>query len=463
MRTRPFRRLLALMALLAPLALLPAGPAAAADNGTWGVFPTPPAGAAATDRGYFFHQGAAGTAISDSVTLVNSSDRNLTFRVYATDAVNTPVGGAFALLPVEAKPSGVGTWVTLPAEAAQVVTVPAKGRKDLPFTVRVPQDAVPGDHVGGIVALNTEVEGVQQEGKVKVGVKRSVGARLYLRVPGPLTPGLSVEDVRVDRRAPALPWIGDASATVSYALVNRGNVVIEPKVEIAAEGLFGRRVLDVPARELKLALLPGQRIELKQPWPDAPQSDRVSVRVSADAAAHPDLAAEGTAEFLAVPWPALGALLALAGAAAFRTVRRRRSRPAPEPAPATWPNCTDGRRVQARWTDGRSATWSGVSPSTVKLPVHRWSRLAYVASKLTRLPPGSSFHPWSCNWAMRSLPQTNARVAWIRIHWASSASLAADFPQFRAICHNRGHSTPGVRGPTMPTSPIRRSSRWWVA
>ncbi|MFE5723763.1 WxL protein peptidoglycan domain-containing protein [Streptomyces erythrochromogenes] len=311
--------------LLLGAGLLPAGPATAADNGTWGVFPTPAAGAAMTDRAYFFHQGAAGSTLSDSVTILNSSDRELTFQVFATDAVNTPAGGAFALLPVETKPKDVGAWIALAPETASTVTVPAKGRKDIPFTVKVPADATPGDHVGGIVALGTAVEGVQQDGKVQVGVRRSVGARLYFRVPGPVTPGLSVEDVRVSRSAPLLPWVQDARATVSYALVNRGNVVVEPKVAVSAEGLFGRRVLDRPGRELKLTLLPGQRIELTEPWPDAPQSDWVTVRITAGAAAHPDLVSRSETGFVAVPWPAVGLLLVLAGAGiTVRVLRRRR-------------------------------------------------------------------------------------------------------------------------------------------
>ncbi|MFD8978812.1 WxL protein peptidoglycan domain-containing protein [Streptomyces sp. NPDC059564] len=325
----------ALLAGLCGLLLLPAlsaAPATAADNGTWGVFPTPPAGAAMTDRGYFFHQGAAGTTVSDSATILNSSDKELTFQVFATDALNTPSGGAFALLPVETRPEDVGAWIALAPQAATTVTVPPKGRTDIPFTVKVPQDATPGDHVGGIVALNTAVEGVRKDGKVQVGVKRSVGARLYFRVPGPLTPGLSVEDVRVSRGAPLLPWVKDARATVSYALVNRGNVVVEPKVSLSAQGLFGRRVLDRPGREPKLVLLPGQRVELTEPWPDAPQLDWVTVKVSAAAAAYPDLASESAADFLAVPWPAAGAALVLAGAAVAALVLRRRRRSGPQPA-----------------------------------------------------------------------------------------------------------------------------------
>ncbi|MCX5378284.1 DUF916 domain-containing protein [Streptomyces sp. NBC_00091] len=315
------------------LLLLPAAPAAtAADNGTWGVFPTPPAGASVTDRAYFFHQGAAGTTVSDSATILNSSDRELTFQVFATDAVNTPTGGAFALLPAETKPKDVGTWVALAPGAASTVTVPPRGRKDIPFTLKVPQDAAPGDHVGGIVALNTQVEGVQQEGKVQVGVKRSVGARLYVRVPGPVTPGLSVEDVRVSRGAPLLPWVKDARATIAYTLVNRGNVVVGPRVEVSARGLFGRRVLERPGRDLGLVLLPGQRIELTEPWPDSPQLDRVSVKVAAGASAYPDLGSQSGADFLAVPWPAAGAALVLAGSGTAFLVLRRRRRAAPEQA-----------------------------------------------------------------------------------------------------------------------------------
>ncbi|MFJ3199204.1 WxL protein peptidoglycan domain-containing protein [Streptomyces sp. NPDC086989] len=330
MRPRSRPRVLAYGPLLALLLvaglLLPATTATAADNGTWGVFPTPPAGAPMTDRAYFFHQGAAGTTVSDSATILNSSDKELTFQIFATDAVNTPAGGAFALLPVEQRPRDVGAWIALPPGTATTVTVPPKGRKDIPFTVKVPQDATPGDHVGGIVALNTAVEGIRQEGRVQVGVKRQVGARLYFRVPGPVTPGLSVEDVKVSRSAPLLPWVKEARATVSYTLVNRGNVVVGPKVAVAAEGLFGRTVLDRPARELKLVLLPGQRVRLTEPWADAPQSDWVTVRISAGATAYPDLASEAGAEFVAVPWPAAGGLLVLAGAAlALLVLRRRRA------------------------------------------------------------------------------------------------------------------------------------------
>ncbi|WP_051796075.1 DUF916 domain-containing protein [Streptomyces sp. NRRL S-87] len=336
---RPHRPLVHLLGVLpavagALLAVLLGAPAAqAADNGTWAVFPTPAPGQKTTSRAYFFHQGAAGTTLADSVTITNATDAPITFRVYATDAMNTPSGGAFALLPVETRPTGTGTWIRLPERTAdRPVTVPAKGRLDIPFTVRIPEDANPGDHVGGIVALNTKVEGIKKDGKVQVGVRRSVGARFYLRVPGPLTPALSIEHLRVDRRAPLLPWTKDARAVVSYSLVNRGNVVLDPRIALHAEGLFGRTVLDRRPKDLGLVLLPGQRVDLTETWADAPQLDRVTLTAKATAAGRPDLAESAGTQFLAVPWPAVGVVLVLTGAGLAAWVVRRRRNRGDEPA-----------------------------------------------------------------------------------------------------------------------------------
>lgn len=61
-----------------------------------------------------------------------------------------------------------------------------------------------------------------------------------------------------------------------------------------------------------------------------PQSDWVTVKVTAGAAAHPDLVSESGTEFVAVPWPAVGLLLVLAGAGATVWALRRRRRAAPE-------------------------------------------------------------------------------------------------------------------------------------
>ncbi|MFI6941908.1 WxL protein peptidoglycan domain-containing protein [Streptomyces sp. NPDC050418] len=356
-----------IVAAVAGLLLVLSGPppaAQAADNGTWAVFPTPPEGSDKRSREYFAHSADPGGVIEDSVTIANTSEKDLTFRVFATDAMNTPQGGAFALLPVEREPKDVGTWIELGAKDRArdaTITVGAKQRVDIPFRLKVPANASPGDHVGGIVALNTKVESVRKKDKVQVGVQRSVGARMYLRVNGPAAPDLAVESVTVGRSAPLLPWTADAKATVRYVLVNRGNVRLRPTVQLSAEGLFGRDVLTQRPRALKLELLPGQRVEFTERWADAPQLDWVDLKVTAGAFDEPKVA-RTTAEtsFVAVPWQALlglvGLLLLVWGGrrirrrgglrAMVRRIRRRKSAA----------SSADSRDTDEEWTSAAPST-----------------------------------------------------------------------------------------------------------
>ncbi|MDQ0943650.1 hypothetical protein QFZ67_005355 [Streptomyces sp. V1I1] len=80
-----------------------------------------------------------------------------------------------------------------------------------------------------------------------------------------------------------MPGTGESSALISYTLHNRGNVTLNPKVALKAEGLFGR---DLPSRELTKIpseLLPRQKIRLTERWSGAPQLEWGEVRLTASA------------------------------------------------------------------------------------------------------------------------------------------------------------------------------------
>ncbi|MEU3458722.1 DUF916 domain-containing protein [Streptomyces sp. NPDC006733] len=306
-----------------------AGPAGAADNGRWSVFPAPAGGAAdrtstSQERQFFTLEAGPGTTLKDKVSVSNLSDAPMRFKVYGADAYNTPRDGGFAVRGPEEVSKDVGTWVKL---AQGSLTVPPRTRADIPFTLTVPDTATPGDHPGAIVALNTEVD--RTKGSVAVGVRRAVGARIYLRVSGPSLPALSIENVRVDHGQPWLPGTGKSGATIHYTLVNRGNVSLLPRLRVKATGLFGGTLLDRQAKGLPLELLPGQQVRLTEQWAGAPQFDRVSVRLTVTTD-RGELNETAAASFLAVPWLAAGILLAgLALAAAWLLVRHRRNRPRP--------------------------------------------------------------------------------------------------------------------------------------
>ncbi len=280
---------------------LPAGSAVAdtpADGPTWSIAPSSGRGTRAGEGrgGHFYMGGAGGPGLGDTVTVTNPGDKPTTVKLRAAEAYNR-ADGSFAVRDTKGgeKAQDAGSWLSF---ADDEVKIPPRTAARVPFSVAVPDGAMPGDHPAAVIA---------QAGERKLGV------RVHLRVSGPTLSAVTVEDVAIDG-----DWI-------AYSLVNRGNTVLAPKLAVRAEGLFGV-VLDRAARPLPVELLPGRKVTLREPWTDRPAFDsvRVELTVSADGAAKDSQAAE----VRLVPWAAVaggGALVAgFAGLAVF-AVRRRRA------------------------------------------------------------------------------------------------------------------------------------------
>ena len=166
-------------------------PAPAADPGstlTWSVRPAPTDDEPARDRYTFRAQ--PGREIHDAFRVHVIGPDPITFNVYASDALITH-GGAFDLLPAAKPPRDVGAWTTVDQRS---VTIPGNGVVDIPFTIRVPRNATPGDHVGGIVTSITTALDTGANAPVKLD--RRLGSRIYLRVDGDVVSKLSVEGLR---------------------------------------------------------------------------------------------------------------------------------------------------------------------------------------------------------------------------------------------------------------------------
>jgi hypothetical protein len=292
-----------------------ATPAHAADNGSWSVYPVASKIAA---RPYFYLSADPGQTVTDKVAVQNRTGGPLTFRLYAADAYNTARDGGFAVRTLKERMSGVGAWAK---PAKDRVTVPGHRTVTVPFTLRVPQGAEPGDHPGAIVALDERVDA--GSGSLALGVQRAVGARVYLRVSGPALPALSVGQLHISHHQPLIPGIGTATATVSYTLRNTGNVTLDPKVELKARGLFGRTLLDRELTRVPSELLPGQRVRLTETWSGAPQLDRADVTLTASA---PGTRQSASASFLALPWLVVALVFVAGVAVGMLLVRARRGR-----------------------------------------------------------------------------------------------------------------------------------------
>ncbi|WP_019632278.1 WxL protein peptidoglycan domain-containing protein [Actinomadura atramentaria] len=314
----PARAGAAALAALLAAAAAPVAHAAPDPGFTWAVRPAGPTGPSGRD--YFVYTAAPGQKISDKVTVSNLGSRALTLRVYATDAFNTP-DGSFALLTADRRATGVGTWIAFRAGTYRIK--PGK-RLQVPFTLTVPADATPGDHSGGVVTAITQQE-TSATGQ-RVNVDRRVAARVHVRVNGPLSPSVQIEELAASYSAPVA---GTSDMTVAYRVRNTGNVRVTASARISAAGPFGwsqGRPVSRPIPEL----LPGNTYTFTEKLPGvAPVGPlRASVRLTlADPATGSALAVRPvtrTASSWGVPWLYLGLVVVLAGGVAVFAVRRRR-------------------------------------------------------------------------------------------------------------------------------------------
>jgi hypothetical protein len=121
---------------------------------------------------------------------------------------------------------GVGAWGGFDEPELQL---PAHAVVPAPFTVTVPEDAEPGDHIGAVVVESAPTA----SGAVQV-VKR-VAARLYVTVPGDADASIGVESVTADVDSAVLP----RSATVRAVIRNTGAVSLDATVTVNGREVDG--------------------------------------------------------------------------------------------------------------------------------------------------------------------------------------------------------------------------------
>ena len=272
-------------------------------------------------RDFFTYQATPGAQKTDYIAVSNYSTSPLKLRIYATDAYNTADGG-FTVLPLATRPRDVGLWVSFPTT---VVTLQAKSSQILPFMLKVPNDAKPGDHVGGIMLSLTTQAADSKGGQIEV--ESRVGTRLQVRVPGALKAQLAVSHVSVTYHGSSIPF-GSGSVTVSYTVENTGNVRLSGTQKVHVSSLFGGSQPSLPIADVK-ELLPGDQervtATVKSVLPSFSSTAHISVvptPVVGDI--DPVLAAvDENSSVATVPWSTLLLVLLLAGIGGVWVWRRR--------------------------------------------------------------------------------------------------------------------------------------------
>ncbi|WP_423463634.1 WxL protein peptidoglycan domain-containing protein [Promicromonospora sp. MS192] len=305
-----------------------AGSAAAGDDLSWSV--TPGDNRQGSDRANYAYAVEPGDHVSDALVVTNRSAAPLRLAVYGTDAFTTP-SGHLDLLAADAPATGLGTWLTFrrgtlelePGESAEVS-----------FTLRVPDDATPGDHSGGVVTALT-----QRVGDSALSVDRRLALRVHARVGGALAPGLGISGLTVTTGVSANPF-GTVTSTVRYRLTNTGTARLVPTETVTVEGPGGAAGTTTSG-ELG-EILPGSTVERVIKVPGVRPLVRAEATVRLDglvvgAGGGGVTSAHDTASGWAMPWALLSVvLLAVVGSVALPLLRARTmNRRSP-----TWPEGT---------------------------------------------------------------------------------------------------------------------------
>lgn len=288
---------------------------------SWALAPTGSLnGDEAGNRPNLTYDSDPGAVITDSVTVFNYGNVQLTFRLYATDAFNNDAG-AFDLLAGNKVPVEAGAWVKL---AIDSITLAPGKQASIPITITIPADAAPGDHVGAILASNVSA-GTDDSGQI-VNLDRRTGTRMYIRLSGPLTPELAVANVQTTYHHALNSLAG--SADVTFRVENRGNVRLNAGATVAVSGPFGLGEAKVTLPDIA-EILPGQHVDVTATLEDVPALviDSTSVHLTPSDAADSGAvkATTGTDMTFAPPIAILLALIILIFGLLARRAYKRRS------------------------------------------------------------------------------------------------------------------------------------------
>ena len=229
-----FRIALPLFVLTAALTGAIATPASATESAL--DFRVAPAAGSELSEGedYFVLDMEPGDTRAQSLEISNDSEGWLRVELAAVDAATAQMGGV-DYGSEQLSDEATGSWITL-----QDRTVPLApgGSTQVRFEVDVPDDAIGGVHLGGLVIW---VEGAEEEAVAGAQASMSVQSRRVIAVqvelPGPAAPVLEIRGAHAEARPDGLYLGMDLfNAGTSFA-TGTGTVSIEGRDEVGTFAL----------------------------------------------------------------------------------------------------------------------------------------------------------------------------------------------------------------------------------
>ncbi len=240
--------LVMLLGLIAPAA------AAAQSSPTIGGFSARALGPGdeVTPDTYFKLKLKPGDTYSGRLLVVSSAKEDARVRLYSVDGLTGNTSGTVYANMDDAR-RDASLWIT-PRKA--LLRLPGKAQKKVGFDVKVPDDATPGDHVGGLALQLADQK--KTKGQFAITQITRVAVAVHILVEGPAAAALRPTTMKLEALG------GTQVPSVTVGLSNTGQLLCRPTlaVELSKDGT----VLGTVTRQLD-TILPGASIPYPLSWP----------------------------------------------------------------------------------------------------------------------------------------------------------------------------------------------------
>lgn len=189
---------------------------------------------------------AAGQTYQMSLTVTNIAPTEKTFYLSSKDIKGLDERG----LPVFAQPGeatdfSLSHWVIV---SPAPITMKAGETRQIAFSIRVPADATPGAHFGGVF-LSADAPKLASSG---AGIGISVGTIIDLKIAGDVIEDAQLREFSTDKLVYGAP-----SVVFSAKVSNHGNVLVRPHGLVEISDMFGKKVGTLNVNDNAAPVFPG--------------------------------------------------------------------------------------------------------------------------------------------------------------------------------------------------------------
>lgn len=200
------------------------------DQASFGIRPTKSYEGRPETSAYFSYDSTAGSVINDEALVLNDGQVPVTLKIFTADGITAQNGGTSLIAPDDPGAQAgehVSGWISL---ATTLVTLQPGEEVTVPFTITVPADVLPGEHIGGLMVesvAGAEVSSTPEDDQAQftVDVVKRVGVAVVVDIPGVHTSMLVVDQIGFETQ-------DEQGATFAIKVNNIGNVMTK------AEGNF---------------------------------------------------------------------------------------------------------------------------------------------------------------------------------------------------------------------------------